>query len=142
MTLSCKNQLLTPSRLLLPRELLQLSFLSFKSSVSPSLNTISHQRDALPISPMLKNHLPSKSPFLTSLPLLAHSSALPCHKMSWHGSVETAQQLTLAALSCRGSKFNSNTHMVVHNHLKLQFQEIQHFIQAPTGTGHTCGVQT
>lgn len=32
--------------------------------------------------------------------------------------------------------------MVVHNHLKLQFQEIQYFIQAPTGTGQTYGVQT
>lgn len=39
-TLSCKHQLLTPSRLLLPQKPLQLSFLSFESSVSPSLNTI------------------------------------------------------------------------------------------------------
>lgn len=39
-TLSCKHQLLTPSRLLLPQKPLQLSFLSFESSISPSLNTI------------------------------------------------------------------------------------------------------
>lgn len=32
-----------------------------------------------------------------------------------------------------------NTHMVVHNHFKLQFQGIQQFSQPSTGTGHTCG---
>lgn len=129
-TLPCKHQLLAPSRLLLPQELPSPIILSLLHIINFSIfKYLSHQRDALPIFPLLRKHLPSESSFLTSLQFLAHSSVLLCHKLLQHGSVEMAQQLrTSAALFCRRPRFSSPHPYGSSQPFKLQFQGIQHSI--------------